>query len=694
MLAKSQNSGDLPPVRTNELTLCRPVKGRSLGATVATFSPPIQKAVAILTRAAGEKSSENALFSAIASRIFQGAICEPAPVRLAWFVTNVALLHAIQMETPCVSTFPVALRWFFAKRSDLATAVLAEFGAAELDQAHFALRETFVDGATISLLPYLLEPHGHVTRGQREQDVHSAERRNRKRKSGVFYTPSDVADFMVRELAHDDSEPLTWIDPACGTGIFMREILRRRNPKLRDKYSALDFCLRFLHGIDISALATESAIFILLAHCILEEQVEEPFGAWQLLANNFGVCDATLLDGKGLPQKTLLERDEVGRPTTLRELFPANGAGFDRVIMNPPYSALTASRVHCSLWESYSDLKPGARVNAALAFVEMMWKLASAKGAAAAVVPLSVAASSHTQYRACRKALAGSGGSWECLFFDREPHALFGEDIKTRNAVLFWRATPSGTELATSRMLKWTSAQRPNIFTRARTARLQDDNIERFIPKLGSDIEVSLYGHLKASDRDGYRPPRVVRIGWDSISGLDRSSTIVVGSSAYNFLNVFSPTAIDGGLDKTLSASPLHAVTFLSDVDRNIGFAVLSSRLAFWLWHVQGDGFHVTADFLERLSLWSKALLSPFRVELAGLGSQAWEQAARTKVRSLNGGKVTYSFHCPFDTVTVNEIDKLLLSTVPQARQSLEAVAKFVSDTVSIDGSRRRLVNS
>jgi len=31
------------------------------------------------------------------------------------------------------------------------------------------------------------------------------------------------------------------------------------------------------------------------------------------------------------------------------------------------------------------------------------------------------------------------GGTWRCAFFDREPHALFGEDVETRNAILFRR---------------------------------------------------------------------------------------------------------------------------------------------------------------------------------------------------------------------------------------------------------------
>ena len=30
-------------------------------------------------------------------------------------------------------------------------------------------------------------------------------------------------------------------------------------------------------------------------------------------------------------------------------------------------------------------------------------------------------------------------------------------------------------------------------------------------------------------------------------------------------------------------------------------FAILSSRLTYWLWHVEGDGFHVGAWFVKQL---------------------------------------------------------------------------------------------
>jgi hypothetical protein len=55
------------------------------------------------------------------------------------------------------------------------------------------------------------------------------------------------------------------------------------------------------------------------------------------------------------------------------------------------------------------------------------------------VVPLSLACNESAQYQACRARIASAPGHWRFAFFDREPHALFGEDVKTRNVIVLWQ---------------------------------------------------------------------------------------------------------------------------------------------------------------------------------------------------------------------------------------------------------------
>ena len=74
----------------------------------------------------------------------------------------------------------------------------------------------------------------------------------------------------------------------------------------------------------------------------------------------------------------------------------------------------------------------------------------AADNAASLVVPLSIAYHQRADYAGCRQAMVIKGGKWRFAFFDREPQALFGEDVKTRNAILFRRETENDPERGTS----------------------------------------------------------------------------------------------------------------------------------------------------------------------------------------------------------------------------------------------------
>ena len=78
--------------------------------------------------------------------------------------------------------------------------------------------------------------------------------RMRKRAEGVFYTPDDVANYMVigcLDSLRSDGLPTVY-DPACGTGVFLRAALRelsRRHPD--EDMSRL--ALESLFGTDIAS---------------------------------------------------------------------------------------------------------------------------------------------------------------------------------------------------------------------------------------------------------------------------------------------------------------------------------------------------------------------------------------------------------------------------------------------------------
>ncbi len=140
---------------------------------------------------------------------------------------------------------------------------------------------------------------------------------------------------------------------------------------------------------------------------------------------------------------------------------------------------------------------------------------------------------------------------------------------------------------------------------------------------------------------------------------------------------------------KEYSSSPINALVFSQPLDASAAFAVLSSRMCFWLWHVEGDGFHLTSDFLQRLPIWAAMQDDQTRCQLADLGRQLWTQAKKNVVGSVNGGKQTYSFHAGHSHALTIEIDRLLMNSLGLISEPGEALEEFIQSTVSIDGKRR-----
>ncbi|WP_216074841.1 hypothetical protein, partial [Acinetobacter baumannii] len=68
----------------------------------------------------------------------------------------------------------------------------------------------------LELLPYLLDTYGRTTRLDVLRDVSLSVSRAERKKVGSFYTPADVADFMVAALAGPAKAESDewWLDPA------------------------------------------------------------------------------------------------------------------------------------------------------------------------------------------------------------------------------------------------------------------------------------------------------------------------------------------------------------------------------------------------------------------------------------------------------------------------------------------------
>jgi hypothetical protein len=654
---------DIAAEPTEEFSYPRP--GRSLGATVVTHAAAIRLAVETLQVSNPSTTPATPIHAAFdITPLRAGAELEPWELRAKWFAVAAASAHYVVCR-PNKPSLHEALRWLLGEaKADLTVAC---FSAQSFNAADLYLGQLGAHEVVRGLLPYLFEPHGHVTRSKLETCERAQATRIVKRRDGVYYTPSDVAEFMVRassEHAHQE----VWLDPACGTGVFLRAVLKHLRQWSPDAPSCE--LLQKVHGVDKSALATDLAAFVLLSDAMASTKNrpndENPYEVWCAIKRRLWCGDSLILFGASQNENVLSLESGV---------LPWQQGGRLVVIMNPPYGKNGPRR---------RDLH--------LAFTELLSSLCERGAKGAAVLPLAIGANTTRSYISMRSKLT-AGGQSKFLFFDREPQALFGEDIKTRNTILLHDRRAPTTRVQTSRMVKWTAQQRHTIFDEGRLVDIEADLCRTFVPKLGSAAEADAYVHLRSRrirNQAALAAPQIRRVALSGAVALateQKNRTLLVAPTAYNFLNCFLADDLPVTHGR-LSESAVHAYVFSNETQACAALAALSSRLAFWLWHVEGDGFHVTQDFLTRLPIWTA--LATTRQPLQTLGSEIRCEGKRNRWRSVNGGRETYSFPIDFNGESAIAIEALLLRATGLPLSFSQQLAKAVDAIVSIDGTTRR----
>lgn len=672
-------------------SFAKPRPRRSLGGAILAAQKPFRAAVAALSESAKVQYAQvKEIFDCTV--LGPGACVEEPHLRLAWLLVNACFVHAALGQREHLSPIAASAAWFFGsrKRAEIAITTFSPLSIRAADQALTGVK---MDQKLWDLYPYVIEPQGHVSRScLQKEDARKV--RKSKKADGVYYTPSDVADFMVSQLAGEAEIRGAWIDPACGTGVFLRSIITHAKGNGDYPRRGVNMIQDHVYGIDKSALATDSCAFVMLAELELDDfTATTPFDLWRQLKQNVACMDALNLR----PGKQVGDLFSAQLSTRcLSSLFPSSAAiGIRYLVMNPPYAI---SNGQDNTWGSWLALEggSGARAELHLAFTEMMWGLDSIE-AAAAVLPLSIATNTTRTYTMVRNAYVGSSGRKEMLFFDREPQALFGEDIKTRNAILFHFARQEDS-LHTSQLLKWTAPQRETIFTRERLVPVQLRLCKNFVPKLGSTAEEHAYDQLCSSHRHPLTKyaDAVARRTLDQLvdDHSDDPASISIGSTGYNYLNVFfsSELAKFAPNREPRSLSPTIFLAFPDEEMALAAYALLASRLSFWMWRVEGDGFHVTSDFIKRLPLWILLADETLRGDLAKHGRDIRVASNSSVTRSVNRGRETYSFHCGFDRASSRRVEELALTRLLGTTMFSYELDRILHAVTSIDGKMRRAV--
>jgi hypothetical protein len=295
-----------------------------------------------------------------------------------------------------------------------------------------------------------------------------------------------------------------------------------------------------------------------------------------------------------------------------------------------------------------------------------------------------------------------AGGRWSFAFFDREPHALFGEEVKTRNAIVFRLAPDSGRhssplEIQTGPLQKWTSRNRATLFSSIDFTPLESADIAAGIPKISGKLQSHVVSILRGQvdslsglwldaracrPMDAYKKPEV--------------PTVFVASTAYNFLNVFRSHEIDRQGKVPFTENPILALQFESEERARAALAILSSRLVFWWWHTHGDGFHVSRAFIGDIPIGLRALTGRRLRMLADCGLRFWRALQNHVVVSVNGGRQSVAYRPLACEVERNQVDSILLEALGIPAEFEAELVKFVRKVVIVDESdtRRNSVRS
>lgn len=680
----------MPVPPSDEVHLAVPRRGHVLTTVAEKHGGPLRQAAHHLAEVLGERDALRQQTALIARSSTEQTLCgldRPVARIAAWsLVAAWGVGVALRSFSPKTS-LREAEEWFGIAGT---AASVCDLIPEDVQRWARALIGDSDPEALAQLLPYVLDPHGPGSRLSVMRRPETREARVRKRAEGVFYTPADVADYMAGLVLPGARRvrPPTLLDPACGTGVFLRAALKRLAAMFPGSAKA-DLATATLHGVDVDPTALNGAAFVLLHDCWPVEAVP-PVELWRALRANLLWADALALDaGQAKSSRNVSRRATVPR-LSLAEHLPALAGGADVVLGNPPYADMRAREDFAALAQLFETVAAAPTPKADLypVFVEQMVRLSAPAAAGSLVLPLSLACNTGAQFVALRRFVARTPGTWRFAFFDRQPHALFGEDVKTRNAIVTWdrRAGDEGATVLTGPLRKWRAPARAAMFRRISFTPLS-------VPIIGGIPKVSGLVQAEALAALSGRPLRlsgVVRtFGRRSPADGGGRPTVFVGATAYNFLNVFRGTAAAAPEGLSPTSHHPHALDCASERDANAVLAVLASGTAFWWWHARDDGFHVSRATLEELPVGLDVVAGANGEELARIGAGIWEAAREEPVVSNNGGKASFAFPPSRYAAQRAAADRVLLRALRLPPAFDAELEHFLHDVTSAGGGRR-----
>lgn len=711
----AQHLTSLTPNRSSEFkdpseSLAVPRKGHVLSTIAEIYGAPVRRASALLAHGMSAESAE-----ANWARLYARRRIEPSSHQkrsfsemTAWMIVGAWIAGVATGRLEKNATLVEAESWFLGDIDS--DGCISQISDTVRKEAEAALHSIADRQALFDMVPYILDPHGEGSRLSVILRPETASARANKKADGVFYTPADVARFMAERIVDsfvNDAVALTVFDPACGSGVFLRAVLT----ELRRRHSHADvFELAYssVYGSDVDPWAVSAAALVLLIDCFdsIESRSIAPIAAWHTLRLNLVHMDTLRLDPgrpvphdypEGIARSACRAALRSGRlpavngepqpsgPIEFQNIFPEIAEGARVVIGNPPYANIGDSVDFLSLCNRFETFRAAPKSTSDIypLFVEQMTRLTNHNTRGGAMVlPLSLASNTSRQFLALRSLVARTPGHWKFAFFDREPHALFGEDVKTRNAIALWvrQDCESDVRISTGPLRKWRGEDRARMLANVDFTPI-DADIRLGIPKLAGTMQSEVLARLVQQQYTlAHAAPHVGRATLEHAMHRSDAKTVFVAATAYNFLSVFlrpPPRQLDG--ESIFTENPLHAIACPSTKVAFQIFALLSSRLAFWWWHVHGDGFHVSKYVVETMPIGETLDSAKSSTELALLGELLWNEISISPVISRNRGKTSLGFSAVASPLR-SKIDALLTKTLRLPSEFTNELEQFCDD--------------
>jgi len=264
-------------------------------------------------------------------------------------------------------------------------------------------------------------------------------------------------------------------------------------------------------------------------------------------------------------------------------------------------------------------------------------------------------------------------------FLTVQPHALFGEDVKTRNAIILWNSADSIPGIQTGPLRRWRSDDRAAMLAEIAYTPVSTPlvSVVSGVPKFHGSLQAEVWDKISAiKQRLSGLVATSGRANLASIS-TGTSRDVYVAPTAYNFLGLARPITLALAPGEVLSENPLHKLCCGDTTVACAVYAALGSNFAYWWWLTTGDGFHVNRATLLNMPIGFDTHDGDLFDTLGTLGGTLWEASCLQPIRSVNKGRISLAFTPDIASEQRCSIDQYLCAAMGLPGCFVDELASF-----------------